>query len=218
MRVLSIAVIFVLVLAIPSAYCQQSAGVQTAPTKAKVSPEGQKDRKGFVVGLGLGPSYTTYTMTNGSVTSERQNKVGINTDFKIGYAFSNQVMVYWMSKVSWYKEELASRGYYDPYRYAYLMSVKEVTVTNGMGGAAVTYFFKAWAPSPFVFAGLGYSALSTPFDDYDASYGLGLTVGGGFEFVRHFCFEGSLVYGSPKDAGITMNSLSFKITLNWLGY
>jgi len=63
-------------------------------------------RQGFVLGFGLGPGLSTFTQTieymGMSETSDRENKLALNTDFKIGYAPNNLLQIYWMSKVSWF--------------------------------------------------------------------------------------------------------------------
>ena len=196
-----------------SSYGQQPTSTTKTTTRDDENPSGRKHRKGFVIGLGLGPGYTTYKFdVAGYGSTKSQDKFGVSSDFKIGYAPSDQVIICWMSKVAWYSEEMMDYSYY------YGITTKDITVANGVGAVGVCYFFRPWAPSPYIFGGLGYSSFSTPFDNYKSSTGFGLTLGGGIEFARHWCIEGSLVYGNPSDAGVTMKSTSLKVTLNWLGY
>jgi hypothetical protein len=145
-----------------------------------------------------------------SVESDREDKVGVITDFKIGYAPDNSWAIYYTSKVSWFGIENALGN--------------NVTIANGMGAAAVSYWFKPQAPSPFVAGGLGFSTWSLPFEDNppDTWIGPGLFAGGGYEFSRHVSVEGYLSWGKPKDKmwgiEVSSNALSVMVLLNVLGY
>ena len=44
-------------------------------------------------------------MESGGETSDRENRFGLQTDFKIGGAPSDQLQIYYTNKVSWYKED-----------------------------------------------------------------------------------------------------------------
>jgi hypothetical protein len=175
-------------------------------------------RKGFILGIGAGPGYTSYTQEvavdyltyHESVESDRENKVGVITDFKIGYAWDNSWAIYYTSKVSWFGMENALGN--------------NVTIANGLGAAAVTHWFKPQAPSGFVAGGLGYSTWNLPFEDNapDTWVGPGLFMGGGYEFSRHWSLEGYLAWGKPQDSewGIEVSSNTFSVmfTVNVLGY
>jgi hypothetical protein len=175
-------------------------------------------RKGFLLGGGLGLGFTSFSQEvavsfwgyHESVKSDRENKVGVISDFKIGYAPDNSWAIYYTSKVSWFGMENALGN--------------NVTVANGLGAAAVSYWFKPQAPSPFIAGGIGYSTWSLPFEDDppDTWTGPGFFVGGGYEFSRHWSIEGYLSWGKPKheEFGIEANSnaLSFMLTINALAY
>ncbi|OGC87987.1 MAG: hypothetical protein A2142_02080 [candidate division Zixibacteria bacterium RBG_16_48_11] len=110
------------------------------------------------------------------------------TDLKIGYAPTEQVEIYYSSKVSWF-----SVGDGDAVIFAY-----------GFGSAAISYYFQPQSPTFYVSGGLGVATLSDPFeDDPETSSGFGLFAGGGYEFARHYAVEFDLMYGLPKDQGIT---------------
>jgi len=188
-------------------------------------------RKGFILGFGLGPGLISFTETYSipmmgySVTYDRENKFAVMTDFKIGHGFTNKVQVYWMSKVSWF-------GFEDE------------TIVNGVGGLGITYFFQPMAPSTYVLGGLGFSIWSAPWEEFgvykpekqSSGFGFGLAVGVGQEFSRHWSIEGNLAWGKPTESkwwgyydpnndseGIyeikqSYNALSFRLTLNVLAY
>jgi hypothetical protein len=175
-------------------------------------------RRGFIIGIGAGISRTSFTQDatfdyrghRKTVRSDREHKEGAATDFKIGYAWDNSWAVYYTSKVSWFNIQNALGN--------------EVTIANGLGAVAVTHWLKPQAPSGFVAGGLGYSTWSLPFEDHapDTWFGPGLFVGGGYEFARHWSWEGYLAWGRPKDteSGIEFSAKTFSIMLsvNVLGY
>jgi len=175
-------------------------------------------RKGFILGGGAGLGLTSFNQEIGlgyrgyheSYESDRENKGTVMTDFKIGYAWDNSWAIYYTSKVSWFGIE---NTYGD-----------DVTIANGLGAAAVAYWFKPQAPSGFVTGGLGYSTWSLPFEDNssDAWLGGGLFMGGGYEFSRHWSVEGYLAWGKPNDTewGVEVSAHTFSImlTVNVLGY
>lgn len=131
------------------------------------------------------------------------------SDFRIGYAPSNLLQIFWMSKVSWFKLE-NSLG-------------EDVIIANGFGGVGVTYSFNPTGPSPFITGGLGFSTWALPFEQgAETMTGLGVVAGVGYEFARHWSVEFDLMRGQPntKESGLelTTNALSFKLTLNVLAY
>ncbi len=187
-------------------------------------------RKGFILGFGLGPGLVSFNETYSidimgySWTYDRENKFAVMTDFKIGHGFTNQVQVYWMSKVSWF-------GFEDE------------TVVNGVGGLGITYFSQPMAPSTYIFGGLGFSTWSTPWEEFgvyepekqSTGFGFGLAGGVGQEFSRHWSFECNLAWGKPTESewwwytdnqgrrGLyeirdRYNALSLRLTLNVLAY
>jgi hypothetical protein len=175
-------------------------------------------RKGFILGVGAGLGHTSFTQEetvdywgySESVESDREDKAGVMTDFKIGYAWDNYWAVYYTAKVSWFGMENV---------YG-----EDVTIANGLEAVALTHLFKPQAPSWFVAGGLGYSTWGLPFEDNppDTWYGPGLFMGGGYEFSRHWSVEGYLAWGKPNDTewGVEVSAHTFSImlTVNVLGY
>jgi len=170
-------------------------------------------RKGFVLGFGLGGGYTTFTQTaefmGMSETGDRENKFGLHSDFKIGYAPSNQFLIYWMSNVNWFSIENILGD--------------NITIANGVGGIGFSYYFSPADKSAYFRAGVGASTWMAPFDsDIDTWYGLGVVGGFGYEFAKHWSIEAIAMWSNPskKELGIdlTTNAFSFAVTLNILGY
>lgn len=171
-------------------------------------------RKGFLLGFGIGPGFTSFTQTleagGLSAESPREDKMAVMTDFKIGYAPDNSWALYYNSKVSWFGMKNVFSN--------------NVTVANGLGAVAVSYWLKPGAPSPFLATGFGYSTWSLPFEDErpDTWMGMGLFAGGGWEFSKHASLEAYLCWGKPEDQEfgieVSADALSLMITINYLGY
>src|SRR5680860_351446 len=55
------------------------------------------ERKGFFLGVGLGPGIISYKggYKNNNSSFERQNKITFMSDFKIGYAPTDNLAIYW---------------------------------------------------------------------------------------------------------------------------
>ncbi len=181
-------------------------------------------RKGFVLGAGAGGGLASYKFyytssgfrSNETTENERESKFALMTDFKIGYAPSNQVAIFWMSKVAWF-------GYSFEYRDEFINLSESYTITNGIGGVAVAYYFNPEGPSPYLTGGLGFSTWDAPFEeDSDGISGSGFALGAGYEFSKHWSLEGNLTWGSPneEDQGdeLGVKTLAVRVTVNVLGY
>ena len=175
-----------------------------------------KSRKGFILGFGLGPGYAKYTETKDSsgteVRSFDEGKISLFSDFKIGYAPSEKLMVYWMSKGAWFGVDSTV-----------IDEDKEtVSILGGMGGLGVTYFFSQEVPSFYVSAGVGFSSWSLPFEGTDPWTGIGAAGSIGYEFSRNWMLEASVLYGKPKhDIDVysyEVKNIAFGLTINVLGY
>jgi len=187
-------------------------------------------RQGFILGFGLGPGFTSYTEEftlefmglKSSVERDRQNKLGVMSDFKIGYAPNNSLEIYYTNKVSWFGHKYSQRV--EVWDSVYAEYIEKWTIATGLTAAGVTYYFYPTAPSWFLSGGLGVSAWLVPFEENgpDPRIGLGLFVGGGYEFTRHVNVEVNLCWGKPKDTEggveISSNALTVSFTVNALAY
>jgi hypothetical protein len=169
---------------------------------------GQKRRKGFILNLGLGPSYTNYKYVNPDFPGDfSESKIGIGTDFKIGHAATDQLLIYYSNDASFFSVS---------------SEFDDVFISSGLSGVGVTYFLKPAAPSSYVDASLGFAAwnvFDTDEGSIDSSTGLGLSMGGGFEFARHWLIDGDLVIGRPRgDFDEGYNTTTLRIGVIWLLY
>jgi hypothetical protein len=179
-----------------------------------------KERKGFILGFGLGPGFSSYSQTIDStggkqIDDESLSKAALFTDFKIGYAPSNQLMIYWLSKVNWFGRE-------DTIQTTTSTRKEAITVANGVGGLGITYFFKPKAPSIYVTVGGGFSARSEPFRGTDAWLSYGFAGALGWEFQQNWALELSALYGKPTHSAspydYDANFTGIGLSINVLGY
>ena len=170
-------------------------------------------RKGFILGIGVGPSVTSFTQDltglGQDLSSDRENEFGLATDFKLGYAPNEQLQIYWASKVSWFALDNALG--------------ETVTVANGLGGAGVSWYLVPQSPSVYFTGAIGFSSWAVPFEEgATTSYGFGIAGGAGYEFAKHWSVEGLVGFGNPSDTEgdleLTTKALSARVTINVLGY
>lgn len=128
------------------------------------------ERKGFQLGIGLGPGY---------YKEPGFNKVGVGTDFKIGYAPSNKLSIYWMSKATFF-----SLG-------------SGILAAFSVGGPGVSYSPKSEGASPYIEIGAGFSTIkviSGSLGTFGVN-GAGVAAGAGYNFANRFSIGGNLVFG-----------------------
>lgn len=169
-------------------------------------------RKGFLLGFGLGYSNVSYKQTieayNEDFTSPTETEAAFATDFKIGFAPNESFEIYYSSKVAWFSIE----NIYE----------NDVSISDGVGTISVSYFTASglktpgWVASPFVSAGFGFSAWSTPSEKNSDSWtGSGFFVGGGYEFAKHYRLELNYFSNNPsiEEDGYTFTTESSVIML-----
>jgi hypothetical protein len=170
-------------------------------------------RKGFVLGFGAGPAMTSFTQTVSlgaqSVTGDRENKMGLATDFRIGAGVTEQFSLYYVNRVSWFSLDNALG--------------KTVTIANSVGLLGATYYFQPVCPSPYIHGLLGLASWDTPFESGSEAWtGMGLGGGIGYELAPHWSLEGSVNYGIPsrtiEGLKATTNAVSIHLTVNALAF
>lgn len=148
------------------------------------------ERKGFFVGFNVGPAITSFTQTlnvgGQSINADRENKFGLGTDFRIGYAPSNQAMIYYTNKITWFSMENA-------------LGSNEIFV-NGVGLLGVSYYMQPTHPSIYLTGTLGVSTWGIMDDINNAWNGFGLGAGFGYEFTKYWSVEAIVIWGNPGDS------------------
>ncbi len=120
-------------------------------------------RKGFVLGGGLGYTPTAEFSVDGFSGTLSNSGVGLN--LLAGYAWDEFNMIVYEGNVSGY-------------------SINSVDITQGFNGASWYHYFGNSDKSFFSVIGLGFYVFSV--DEYDADPGGGVLLGGGYEFSKHW--------------------------------
>ncbi len=152
------------------------------------------ERKGLVLGLGVGGGFTwqkaSFDPMHEMVVHECAGTVcesGLVSDFKLGWAPTNRLQLYWTAKVAWLNQTNS-------------IWIDECTVASGLGGIGATYYFEDVAPSLFWSAGVGYSNWVRPFEeDPENLLSTGWYLGVGYEFHAHWAVEFDVLWVSPDD-------------------
>jgi hypothetical protein len=164
-------------------------------------------RSGFVLGFGAGAGWTSFTRTvdtgTYSESSDRQDKLSVGTDFKIGAGIGDRFLLYYVNRVAWFQVEDA---FFDK-------DLKYAAV--GLLGAS--YYFGDASPS-FYLLGLVGTSNWVSFDDGGSMMGFGVGAGAGWEFTRHWSVEATVNWGNPGEDWVETSVFSFLVTLNGLAY
>jgi len=159
------------------------------------------ERKGFILGGGIGTGFLSNTNSFNSFSNTDSRAVFL-TSFKIGYAPSNTLEIYFISKVSWWGES-------------------DRIIQLGLSAIAITvYFDNTTETGWFISGGLGYSTKAAPFESTGGtSYGLGLFGGGGYKFLSHWNLEVDLLYSTiTTNSERDFNSFGVLVTVNFLAF
>lgn len=171
-------------------------------------------KKGFILGFGLGMGVTSFKQTASvygydDLESARETKGGLATDFRIGAGLSEQVMIYYTSRVSWFSIENIYGN--------------SVTIANGIGLACVSYYLQPANRGAYLLGILGIASWNAPFEeDSDGLTGLGFGGGVGYEFAPHWSVEGVLGVGSPSETisgvELTTDAVMLQFTVNGVAF
>lgn len=161
-------------------------------------------RKGFILNLGIGPAVSSYQFSSGGFEGDRETKIAIGTDFKVGYAPTSQLLIYYSNDASFFSAA----------------SPNDALTASGLSGIGVTYFLAPGAPSFYVQGTIGISAWNDLSDEgvVDSMTGTGLNVGGGYEFAAHWNVDLDLIFGSADDDNFKVSVRTLRLAINWLLY
>ncbi|MBN2829449.1 MAG: hypothetical protein JXR56_03895 [Candidatus Cloacimonetes bacterium] len=175
-------------------------------------------KKGFLLGFGVGAAGVSYSQTiegeGDSITSDTEEKGAFATDFKIGYAPSNNLEIYYTNQVAWFTMHNALDD--------------DTTIVDGVTAVGASYFLSqsptdpTFKPSPFISFGLGLSSWSSMNNDGNAWTGVGYFLGVGYEFSKHNRISLNLFGNNPsiEESGVTFttNSKAFLLTYSLMAY
>jgi hypothetical protein len=180
---------------------------QQAPRTAPVTTGA---RKGFVIGFGAGYGITNWkemvpTQCRAGyyycTTRDTEGRSGVFTNFKIGYAPNNRLMILWHSANVFFGSS-AESGF----------------ITDGIGGGSLQFYLSDKTPSVYVLGGAGYHNIMHFSSESLAgsnTFAFGIRGGAGFEFARHWAVEGLVQHSFNAAEG---RPTSVGVSLNWLWY
>lgn len=157
------------------------------------------NRKGFIVGFGVGVGGLSMSASAGGLTASESQSV-FQTDFKIGYAASNTLEIYYISKVAWWDESA-------------------ITLAQGLSSIAFSkYTNPRKETGMFITGGVGVSILSAPFEDGSSFSGFGAFGGIGYEFAKHWSAQADVIYSNIKDSGVSVDFVGVRLLVSGLAY
>jgi hypothetical protein len=172
-----------------------------------------RQRKGFVLSLGGGAGIATYKQKvsdyDYEIESDRESDLALFTNFEIGYAPTDQLMIMYSNVVPWFS-------------FTNVFN-EDLTLISGISGATVTYFVNPEAPSFFFGGGVGMAFWDAPFEEgFEAWTNVGLLGKLGYEIARSITVTFHILYGKPdtSDWGLKAetSALNLGVTVNWLAY
>ncbi|MGI9175068.1 MAG: hypothetical protein ACR2GR_07105 [Rhodothermales bacterium] len=191
-----------------------------------MAQEAQAQRKGFILGFGIGPGQTYINQAQNGLglnSNYARMKLALATDFKIGYAPSEHLALHWFSNTTWLRA--SDVNFFDRDSGGLIEERQSVIALSGVAGLGVTYFDGPAPSAYYVEAGIGASTWAYPFFDREgegATYGFGLLLGAGKEFARHWTMDVDVFWGRSTDdiagIGIVNNTFSIKATMGFLLY
>ena len=156
------------------------------------------ERKGFILGLGGGLHHTSmdYQFTDDISTQ------GLSTSFRIGGAFNEKWMLYYMREAAFY-------------------SIDKKIYASGLMGIGFSYYFQENPTSWYLIGGIGIGDY-TQVTYLDSYTGKSFLFGVGYEIKKRIMIEGKLLYTSINDRDPNktniLNSISPIISINYLWY
>jgi len=155
------------------------------------------ERKGFIFGGGIGVNLLSISRSNSNFS---ESKTAFLTNFKIGYAPSNTLEIFYISKVSWFSG-----------------STDDLTLFL-LGAVAATFYFNNTSETGwFASGGIGYSSIIGELSGSSSSsteFGFGVFGGGGYEFAAHWSVEVDLLSSSID----SQNYFGVLVSINVLGF
>ena len=157
-------------------------------------------RRGFIVGFGLGAAVTTWTERFGdSPVSDSESEVGVATDFKIGAQVSQSVQVYYVGRANWFVPEGGSSLF-----------------VTGISALGATYVLPS-APV-HLSGGVGLATWDLISASSSSFVGFGLTGGIGWEFADKWLLDIAMTYGIPDSSGRTINMFMARAGISILSH
>jgi len=203
------------------------------------------ERKGFLLGFGIGAGAASYTQDlklDGfpDRTSSRQTTFAISTNLKVGWGFTDRLLVYYFNNIAWIQHDdvfIYDNPLTDFKEIFWVFDgfdapTKTIWIATGLVGVGVTYYLGDNSPYYVTGAG-GLSTWTAPFEDDDwlapfkdsaqTWFGYSALVGFGWEFMEHWSAEATAMWGNPGETGsfgldVTSNTATLLIMVSGLVY
>lgn len=172
---------------------------QSTPVPEPEVTEKPRGRKGFIIGVGAGAGIhatPTFRVLDrfGRVLSSGggDNKLAIATNFSVGYAPGDQLLLYYSNKAAFTTDDRVD--------------------AVGITGFGITYMLRRTSPTAFINGTIGAGATSRFIGSSDAEVGAGFSIGGGYEFARHLSVNGDAIFvrlGNGQNHAVYMALFNF---------
>lgn len=152
-------------------------------------------RKGFVLGGGLGMAPSAKFSIDGFAGDV--NKTGFGLNFLAGYGWDEFNMIVYEGNIAGYSEN-------------------SINVTQGFNGASWYHYFGPMGHSFYSTVGLGMYFFS--IEQYSASPGGAILLGGGYEFSDHWQVGAYLASGKTSDGPYDFKHTHFSILVSGVAF
>lgn len=158
-------------------------------------------RKGFVLGGGIGFAPLVKWSTEVGPFDYSESKAGVAVHLLIGYAWDEQNMIVYEGNATGYSDD----------------EVFDEPVTQGFDGAAWYHYYGVAGKSSFTVVGLGLYAFDA--GDYKANDpGLGIMLGAGYEFARHWQVGGYISVGRTTDSPLDFDHANMSVVISTVAF
>jgi opacity protein-like surface antigen len=139
-------------------------------------------RKGFIIGGGLGP---------GTTSGDLDTKIGVTTEFKIGGMVGQSIQLYYANRLNWTDSDFGDLA------------------ATGVGGLGITYQLQnKFRINGLVGAS---NTLILLGSDIESEYGFGFGAGVGYEFAKHWIVGLDGSFGRISDENLFNVALTINI-------
>ena len=181
------------------------------------------NREGFIWGIGVGTGMASYTQSfveywgnayEGPRLEARGTESAFITNFRIGHGLTDQVLIYYTSRIAWI-----------PLRNLY----RDTVIANGTAGFGVT-IYPHNKSNFYLSSSVGLSTLATWFPPLELEKarptGIAVSAGIGYEFFPHSSVDLTVSFGNASRTEIdernyielTNEVITVLLTLNGLAY
>lgn len=182
------------------------------------------NRKGFVLGGGFGAGYLSVKLSESEHgltfrPRDRQNSITGATDIRVGYGFSEALVLYYVSKAHWFNVIFVKQRGEEKIEKKYLAAAV-------VGGVGMSYYLNPESSPLYLTIALPVAGWLAPLLEHSEevptlrAIGPGVAAGVGYEFAAHSSVEAQITWGRPRDteSDITFNTFGVMITVNRLVY